>query len=101
MRYTGIHEKGLVMLETAIVMPLHLILFLSVVWLGQLSLDRIRLAEADRAYAFPETQDDTLKTTLAGALYGQEVKYINLTDDRSEDLKTAVNADSTAWWKAS
>ncbi len=82
------NESGSVMLETVLVLPLHLMLLFGVVWIGTLSFDRLYFSEFSYTMQGADTTTDNLKTLF----FGENNSLVSITG------KNDSTADGT-WWK--
>ncbi len=82
------NESGSVMLETVLVLPLHLILLFGVVWIGTLSFDRLYFSEFSYTMQGADATTENLKTLFFG-----ENSFVSITGN------PGVVADTGTWWK--
>jgi len=93
MKHLWHNDKGLVMMEAVIAMPLYLLLFLSPIWLGQLALDRTRLTQVERSYAMLK---DTVGVGALKEMLYRETDFFSIANHSPEDT-----SDDSLWWKKS
>ncbi len=81
------NESGSVMLETVLVLPLHLILLFGVVWIGTLSFDRLYFSEFSYTMQGADTTTENLQTLFFG-----ENSFVSISGNPGSE------ANGT-WWK--
>ncbi len=81
------NESGSVMLETVLVLPLHLILLFGVVWIGTLSFDRLYFSEFSYTMQGADTTAENLQTLFFG-----ENSFVSISGNPESE------ANGT-WWK--
>lgn len=89
------------MLETVLVLPLHIVALLGVMWLGMLTLDRERLAELDFMWAMEQMHMTGFTADQkTAALSGMQTKIFQETDYFEITDATPAQAAGSGWTRS-